>query len=391
MKTGFLWGASTSSHQVEGGNVNNNWWKWEMQRPLEMRSGKAASHYDLWQEDFALAKQMGHTAHRFSIEWSRIEPKRSQWDKQALAHYREVLTELNKLNIVPFVTLHHFTDPQWFSDSGGWLRPQAPAEFARYAKVVVEHLGDLVSNWVTINEPVLLSTMSYWQGRWPPQQKGFLKFNKATRHLAKAHRRAYREIHSLQPHAQVGAAKHMISYVPTKDGWHHALICKAYNWWFNDRFMKLIWPKLDYVGVNYYFQRKVGLKMKPPFIQQQDDGDKESDLGWKIKPEGLFNVLNGVKKYKLPVYVTENGLADEKDALRADFIRDHLRAVERAQREGVDVRGYFHWSLLDNYEWDLGFGPRFGLAEVDYKTMKRKMRPSAHVYKAIIEAANRSE
>lgn len=390
MKSGFLWGAATSAHQVEGDNVKNNWWEWEMKQSVAMRSGRAALHYELFKEDFALAKQIGHNAHRFSIEWSRIEPERGKWDKRALAHYREVLEELHRLNLVPFVTLHHFTDPRWFTEKDGWLSANAPEAFAEYVKVVVENLGDLVDNWVTLNEPVLLGTMSYWQGRWPPQKKGVFKFDRAIQHLAAAHKRAYRIIHRLQPDAQVGIAKHMISYKPVSDVWSHVLTRGAIDWWFNHRFFKLTWPKHDYIGVNYYFQRKIGVKMVPPFFYQEDDGDRKSDIGWKIAPEGLFNVLKGVKKYGLPVYVTENGIADEKDVLRADFIRDHLRAVERAQKEGVDVRGYFHWSLLDNFEWDLGYGPRFGLVEVDYKTMERKLRPSAYVYKAIIDQSKRN-
>jgi beta-glucosidase len=185
----------------------------------------------------------------------------------------------------------------------------------------------------------------------------------------------------------VGVAKHMINYKPAGDVWYQVLMCRAVDWWFNHRFLKLTWPKHDYIGVNYYFQRNVGVQVKPPFFYQANEGRAESDIGWKIAPAGLFDVLLETKRYGVPVYVTENGLADRKDVRRADFIRDHLRAVERAQEEGVDVRGYLHWSLLDNFEWDLGFAPRFGLVEVDYKTMERKVRPSAYVYKAIIDSA----
>jgi len=383
----FLYGAATSAHQVEGDNVNNDWWEWETHRPVEMRSGRAAAHYELYREDFALARKLGHNAHRLSLEWSRIEPERDQWDKQALEHYREVLTELRRLGLRSMVTLQHFTLPQWFSESGGWLRSDAVDRFARYTQVVVEHLGDLVDLWVTVNEPVLWCSLGYWRRRWPPRKRNWWQFDRAVNRLAAAHKRSYRVIHKLQPDAQVGIAKHFIHYVPGSDRPLDRLAVRAVDWWFNHRWWALTWPKHDFIGVNYYLQRRVGLKLKPPFFYQLEEGEEKSDLGWPIAPEGLLAVLEGVRQYKKPVYVTENGIADENDSKRSDFIRAHLRVVEKAQQRGVDVRGYFYWSLLDNFEWDLGFGPRFGLVEIDYKTMERKVRPSALVYKAIIEQA----
>jgi len=257
-------------------------------------------------------------------------------------------------------------------------------------QVVVEHLGDLVDLWVTVNEPVLWATMSYWRKRWPPQQSSWFEFDQVVRNFGLAHRKAYRVIHRQYPDAQVGVAKHMISYKPIKDNWLDSQACQLANYWFNHRFYRLLGDKFDFMGVNYYFQRQVGVGIKPPFVKQTEEADRKSDIDWPIVPEGLVDVLRDVKKYNKPVYVTENGLADKDDKLRADFIRDHLRSVEQAQREGVDVRGYLHWSLLDNFEWDMGFGPRFGLIEVDYKTMERKIRPSALVYKAIIEQSQQA-
>lgn len=351
----------------------------------------AVDHYDRFREDFRLAKELGHNAHRFSLEWSRIEPVRGRWDKQALGHYRRVLEELKELEITPFVTLHHFTNPRWFVERGGWLRADAAELFARYVQTAAEYLGDIVPFWITLNEPVLWSSLAYWQKRWPPQQRSLIKFNRVVRHLAAAHNQAYQVLHRTQAQAQVGLAKHMVAYQPASEYWLDKAACQCVDWWFNRRFYNLTWPRHDFLGINYYFQRKIHWNLKSFRIVQSDIQGERSDIGWTIAPDGLRQVLESVRRYKCPVYVTENGLADRQDRLRADFIRDHLRAVERAQENGVDVRGYFHWSLLDNYEWDLGVKPRFGLVAVDYKTMSRSIRPSAYVYKSIIEQAISSQ
>ncbi|HBE90955.1 MAG TPA: glycosyl transferase [Candidatus Andersenbacteria bacterium] len=383
----FLYGAATSAHQTEGNNVHNDWWAWEMGRPIEMRSGLAADHYDRFREDFRLAKELGHNAHRFSLEWSRIEPKRGRWDKQALGHYRHVLEELKKLEITPFVTLHHFTNPRWFAERGGWLRSDAAELFTRYVQTAADYLGDLVPFWITLNEPVLWSSLAYWQRRWPPQQRSLIKFNRSVHHLAVAHNQAYQVLHRKHAQTQVGLARNLVAYQPASESWLDRVACQTVDWWFNRRFYNMTWPQHDFLGINYYFQTKIHWETKSFSIVQSDTQGERSDVGWTIAPDGLRQVLESVRRYKCPVYVTENGLADRHDKLRADFIRDHLRAVERAQESGVDVRGYFHWSLLDNYEWDLGVTPRFGLVAVDYKTMSRSIRPSAYVYKSIIEQA----
>ena len=363
----FLWGAATSAHQVEGNNTRNDWWAWERQTAGVECSGRASDHYHQFKEDFALARNLGHNAHRLSLEWSRIEPERGQWCEQALRHYREVLEGLRRQNLKSFVTLHHFTNPLWLAEAGGWERRGSVELFANYVKMVVRSLGDLVDFWVTINEPVVYALEAYWHKRWPPQKRSAPAVWRVVRHMAAAHRRAYRIIHRAWVGARVGLAKHLIAYSAKQT---------FRDYWFNHYFFTLVGKKQDFIGVNYYLadQGKIG------------DGPK-SDIGWPIYPAGLTQVLLHMKRYKLPIYVTENGLADARDSRRADFIRDHLRAVEAAQAAGVDVRGYFYWSLLDNFEWDKGFAPRFGLVEVDYKTMERKVRPSAYVYRAIIEAA----
>lgn len=386
----FLWGAATSAYQVEGGNVHSDWWEWEKRSPERPHSGAASDHWERFREDFELAKSLGHNAHRLSLEWSRLEVKPGRFSREALEHYREVLQTLKRLGLASFVTLHHFSNPRWFARNGGWEQRGAAALFARYVDMIVKTLGDVVDFWVTINEPMVYMTEAYWQRRWPPQKRDAWAAGKVLRNLAAAHRLAYRRIHRLQPHAQVGSANHLIAYrshQPERAG--DRLFAWIQNWWFNRSWFFLTGQTHDFIGVNYYFSKTVGVRGAPVSRNPEAEGEVGSDLGWPVVPEGLTQVLLESKRYGKPIYVTENGVADATDAIRADFIRRHLRALEAAQAQGADVRGYLHWSLVDNFEWDLGFAPRFGLIEVDYATFKRRPRPSAYVYKAIIEQAQR--
>lgn len=388
MSKSFLWGAAASAHQVEGNNVHSDWWDWEQKTSGIAKSGRACDHYHRFKDDFSLAQSLGHNAHRLSLEWSRIEPERGKWNKGALKHYREVLEELKNQQLKSFVTLHHFTSPAWFMKKGGWANSEAKEAYLRYVKIVVESLGDLIDFWITINEPMVYATQSYWYGRWPPQKKSLFLMGKVIRNMAAAHRGAYRVIHRMYPAAQVGLAKHLVAFIPEKTiQLDDRAVVALIDSWFNHFFFRLTGGKHDFIGVNNYFAITKQVRALSVSVKDVVWKGAVSDLNWPIRPEGLKHVLLHMKRYGLPIYVTENGLADADDSKRADFIRDHLRAIEEAQKEGVDVRGYLHWSLTDNFEWDKGFGPRFGLVEIDYETMERKPRPSAYVYKAIIESA----
>lgn len=368
--------------------MHNDWWAWEQANPHVEASSKATDHYRRYKEDFALAQQLGHNAHRLSLEWSRIEPKPGQWSRPAINHYRDVLQELERQGMKRCVTLHHFTNPQWVAQRGGWLSSRTPEHFAQYVRFVAQQLGDEIDLWVTINEPVVYADQAYWKGNWPPQHKSLARFLAVTRHMAAAHRQAYRIIHQYQPKASVGIAKHCIAYLPARPNFLPDTIAAGLkSYWFNHRFFHLTGSVHDFIGVNFYFTDTVRTTLSPPFARHDTWKGATSDLGRAIRPEGLTHVLLEMKRYGKPLYVTENGLADASDSRRADFIRSHLRAVEKAQQQGADVRGYFHWSLLDNFEWTKGFAPRFGLIEVDYHTLERTVRPSAYVYKAIIESA----
>ncbi len=385
----FLWGAATSSHQVEGDNVNNDWWEWEHKTAGACRSGKACDHYNRFREDFEWAQKLGHNAHRLSIEWSRVENKRGNWNQREINHYREVLEDLKEREMSTFVTLHHFTNPLWLARLGGWRSSRSPDFFARYVKTVADNLGHLVDYWVTINEPIVYATQSYWRGKWTPRKRSLWGWRKVVKNMARAHKKAYRIIHRSYEQARVGVAKNLIAYVPDNEKrWLDKASVRFLDFWFNRYFYQLTGKHHDFIGVNYYFCERKKFSVKPPFIVNREWSGERSDIGWPIKPKGLTQVLLGLNKLKRPVFVTENGIADAEDKRRAEYVRSHLRAIESAQKKGVDVRGYLHWSLLDNFEWDKGFSPRFGLLEVDYRTMERRPRLSAYVYKGIIDAAS---
>ncbi|MDP3974843.1 MAG: glycoside hydrolase family 1 protein [Candidatus Jorgensenbacteria bacterium] len=403
----FYFGAATSSHQVEGGQ-KNDWTEWEKRtaerktrsakgnppaggwpdyilrnfpNPLQAEnyiSGAAADHWSRYEEDFDLAKKLGHNAHRFSIEWSRVEPEEGKFDEKALAHYRDVVRALRKRGMEPFVTLWHFTVPRWFRDQGGWLNPEAVPRFSRYVERVLGSLGRDVTFWVTINEPAIYAAESYLIGVWPPNRRNPFAYLRVLSALAGAHRAAYAMIKRANATAQVGIAKNYIFFdTQWKNPLTEAAIRIARGWW-NLNFLERIKDAQDFIGVNYYFHAMV----ERGFSKKCDA--THSDMGWGLCSEGLYHVLTDLARYGKPLYVTENGLADVRDAYRAEFIDESLRAVKRAIGAGADVRGYLHWSLLDNFEWADGFWPRFGLVEIDYKTLARRVRPSALRYRDMI-------
>ncbi len=383
----FYWGAASSAHQVEGGNFND-WTEWEkknavqlakkagsyyqewqqkkfpeMLEPQNYISGRACDHYHQFERDFEIAKDLNQNAHRFSIDWSRIEPEEGKFNQKEIEHYRQVLSVLKKRNLEPFVTLYHWPLPVWLAKKGGWLNPGTPQYFNRYVKILSENLFDLVNFWITINEPNVYTFNSFLRGVWPPQEKNLLKYFRVLKNLARGHQLAYRSLHLIDLGCQVGIAKNNIDFKNNP-------IAKYY---WNFYFLNKIRPEQDFIGLNYYIYNRL------PKYQ----GLPVSDLGWQIYSQGIYYVLKDLKKYNLPIYITENGLADADDSRRVDFIKDHLKNIHQAIKKGVDVRGYFYWSLLDNFEWDKGFWPRFGLVEIDYKTLERKIRPSAFEYAQI--------
>jgi beta-glucosidase len=393
---GFLWGAATSSHQVEG-NTHNDWSVWEKEHanqlaknatspefvqatdPQNYISGEACDHYHRFENDFDIAQQLGHNAHRFSIEWSRVEPEKGKFDKEAIDHYRQVVQALKKRNITPCITLWHFTTPLWIAHKGGWAWRKTPRYFERFASTMAQALGNDVTLWMTLNEPMIYTGNAFIRGSWTPQKKNPLTYIKVVHRCIEAHRRTYRAIKEVLPSAKVGIVKNAIYFEAGNERWYNAVLTKIVDWWWNDYVLNRIKKENDCIGVNYYFHSRVDKGCN------KNKNKQTNDMGWEIYPEGIYHVLVGYKKYHTPLYITENGIPDAADTKRAQFIKDHVTQMEKAKNEGVDVRGYFYWSLLDNFEWDKGFWPRFGLVEVDYNTQKRTIRDSAWEYKKIIE------
>ncbi|MGQ9722689.1 MAG: glycoside hydrolase family 1 protein [Candidatus Jordarchaeum sp.] len=412
---GFLWGAATSAHQVEGNNTNNQWWAWEQEGGHindGSISGRACDHYNLYEKDFDLIKQLGHNTHRFSIEWSRIEPKEGKWSKKEIDHYRQVIQALNDRDITPMVTLHHFTDPIWLAEKGGWLNPKVVELFERYTRKVVESLGDLIPFYNTINEPVWVAYASYGLGVHPPCHNDMNEFYTAGKHFLMAHGKCYRAIHEtvkdmgfkIKP--QVGIVKQMMYYDPVDpnvkedveeaermdeltnrwflEGIHTGIIRKPFGKGEELEYLKDSW---DIIGVNYYTRSQISPRLNDPKVLELMLSRRgESTDMYEVYPEGFYKQLMSVKKYGKPVYVTENGIATKDDKQRCRYILIHLREVHKAIRDGLDLRGFMYWSLMDNFEWSLGYSMRFGLIEIDYETLERKPRPSAYLYRDIIKS-----
>ncbi|NMP21330.1 glycoside hydrolase family 1 protein [Sulfobacillus harzensis] len=380
----FLFGAATSSHQIEG-NQQNDWTDWEESGHGVEPSGRATDHWERWADDLALFKSLGLNAYRFSLEWSRIEPEPGQFDRNALAQYRAMILRMRELGLQPLLTLHHFTFPRWVAKRGGFVHPEAHQWFNRYTTQVMRHLGDIVDLFVTTNEPMVLVVMGYLIALWPPGGHGFRRAFRLIDRLVDAHRAAYRTIKDFKPDAWVGVAHHLIAFHPwTQLPWDRATAAVLRHL-MNDRFMDKVGAEQDFIGVNYY-TRQYGRLLGGLHPVQSRPGMPLTDLGWEIYPQGLLEVLRRVGRFRRPILITENGIATSQDQVRSTYIRDHLSQVAIAQQEGLDIRGYFYWSALDNFEWAEGYRPRFGLIGVNYDTLERNLRPSAAVYRAIIEA-----
>lgn len=400
----FLWGAATASHQVEGNNYNN-WSEWEKANaerlareseqsfwwnphwkkfeaeatdPANYLSGTACDHWNRYTEDFDILKDLGLGAYRFSIEWSRVEPEEGKFNEAALEHYRTMIQALRTRGIEPFVTLWHWTLPLWLANQGGILAPDFQERFVRYSETVVKALGQDIRFWITLNEPDVVSGHSYWKGAWPPMKRSLRLYHRAITTLAATHNATYQSIKTLYPDSQIGIAKHNIWFEATRNTlWNRFLKAIADYWW-NDWFFSCVREHQDFIGLNHYNHHRID------GWYNKNENRIQTDFGWEYYPESLYHVLLELKKYEKPIYITENGIADASDELRQKFIPAALGAVEKAMSKGVDVKGYFYWSLLDNFEWDKGYWLKFGLVAVDRDTQKRTVRESARQYAALV-------
>lgn len=403
----FLWGASTSAHQVEGGN-HNQWTVWELahaaqmaqsakkrmrhmpiwpdikkqaQNPGNYVSGRGVDHFRRYEEDFDLAKSLNLKALRFGVEWSRIEPEEGVWNEEAVEHYREYIKQLKKRGIEPVMNIWHTTIPVWFGDKGAFKYRSNLKYFERFVQKIADEYASQLKWAITLNEPNVYTTYGYLveeplSGPWPPAEKNALSFARVCWNLIHAHRKAYRILKAANPSIQVGLASQLANIQAKRphnelDELTTRIMRYFWNWWF----LRRVRLQMDFVGFNYYFTdyyTELG-KRKDPQLPL-------SDMGWYMEPEGLYPLLLSVWRHykKIPIIITENGVADAKDEYRRWWIEESIVAMERAISEGVDIRGYFYWSLLDNFEWANGWWPKFGLIEVDREHgMKRTVRESA--------------
>lgn len=403
----FLWGAATSSHQVEGGN-HNQWTIWELENakalahkaeywleeleswdrvkpeakdPQNYVSGDASDHYNRYEEDFRIVKQLNMNAFRYSIEWSRVEPEEGKWNLEAIEHYKTYTRRLKQMGIEPMLTLFHFSLPVWFAEKGGFAKRKNVKYFVRYAEKILEALGGDVKYITTINEPVVYAMESYHEHHWPPayMHKKFLLW-RVLNNLAYAHNKSAKAIRAMNRRYKVTISQHSMYFYPGDNAWLSRLSANVMQYLQDDYFLRKVTKQCDVLGVNFYFSNRVyGYRIHNP-------EERVSDVGWDLSPLHLQYVLERLyRKYKLPIIVTESGVADGEDKHRQWLIAQHIIGMQNAINHGVDVKGYLHWSLLDNFEWAYGKWPRYGLVEVDYKTQERRVRPSALWYGKVIK------
>ncbi len=394
----FLWGAGTSSHQVEGGTCNQ-WTAWEDSHadqraataqlrlgkqanwpdiaaaatdPATYRSGDASQHYERFETDLDAAAALNLNAIRFSVEWSRIQPEPGRWNTEALEHYRNYIAAAKARGLTPIPTLWHWTLPQWFAARGGFARRRNLPFFAAYVQRMAETIGPDVEQILTLNEPNVYVSHGYADGRWPPHQRNPLAVVRVLRNLVLAHREAAAILRRSNPALRIGIAYNVACNLPadptSRLDQATANACGyLWNWWFLDR----VRGSLDLIGLNFYNTEHWG-RLKP-----QPGGAARNDMDWPMEPARLYDVLvEASRRYRLPLIVTENGLADATDQHRQWWLQESITAMARARSEGTDLRGYLHWSLLDNIEWDEGRWPRFGLIAVA-PDQTRTVRPSA--------------
>lgn len=417
---GFLLGAASSSHQIEGGQ-DNDWTVWEREsypdgQPHIMGdtpSGRAAGSWTLWPEDVRALRQLGANAYRFSVEWSRLEPAPGAWDSAAVANYRAQLAALRAQGITPMVTIQHVTLPRWFADRGGWEWDGAIEVFAQFAGRVARELGDLVDLWCTINEINVAAYEAYLAGIKPPGVRDSKRMTHVYARLLRAHGASAASVRANDQvdadgdgaATQVGVAHMVVWFEPAS--WHpmDTTIAAATDDFFNEAIPRAVKtgrirlsvpmeidldepaPELvgtfDFLGLNYY--RRDHLRFDPASPELATTyvplDLERSGLGWEIYPEGLYRALVRFSKYGWPIYVTENGVADATGELRPGYLERHVWAVSRARAEGAEVRGYFHWSLIDNFEWTDGYIPesRFGLFAIDFDDPALTRRPTPAV------------
>jgi beta-glucosidase len=380
---GFLWGAATAAHQVEGGNVNSDMWEMEWASPsiFAEPSGDACDHYHRYAEDVSIMAELGFNAYRFGVEWSRVEPEPGWFSRAELDHYRRMCATCVEHGITPIITYNHFSAPRWFAHAGGWDAADAPDRFARYSETLTRHVGDLVPWVCTVNEANIISMLL--ATRFAPvasrDETGGLELptdgprswpspNVAA--MAAAHRKASDAIKSVRDDVQVGWTLALVDMQAAPGGEDRLATMR--------RAAQLDWLDVsrddDFVGVQTYSRELVG----PDGMLPPPDGAPTAQTGWEIYPDALGHTVRFAAEHTgRPIIVTENGLGTDDDDARRVYTEHALTGLAHAIGDGVDVRGYTHWTLLDNFEWTSGFKITFGLVAFDHTTFARAVKPSA--------------
>jgi len=378
----FLWGTATAAHQVEGGNVNNDWWEWEHapNTPCVEVSGDACDHYWRYPQDLDILQELGFGAYRFSLEWSRIEPEEGEFSIAQLDHYRRMLDACHERNLLPVLTYHHFTTPRWATADGGWTNPAIVERFARFCGRATEHLGDRIAMACTINEPNVVTTIGYLLGAFPPgnahDRDGFAR---ATDNMVAAHRAGYEAIKSGPGDFPVGLTLSMSDW-SADPGYEDKI--DEYRAGHEDIYLDAAQGD-DFFGVQSYSRTRVGARG----IVGPEPGIEVLPMGYEYWPSSAeASIRHAAEKLDIPLFVTENGIGTADDEQRKRYVRDSLAGVLRTIDDGIDVRGFFHWSLLDNFEWAYGYMMQFGLVEVDRSTQQRTIKPSAYWLSEIIRS-----
>ncbi|HHT88846.1 MAG TPA: glycoside hydrolase family 1 protein [Clostridiales bacterium] len=399
----FSLGVASAATQIEGGECNHNWNDWYHRGRIKDGSNpaRANDHYILWKQDADLMFDMKIKHYRLNLEWARICPEEGKVDEDAITHYRDEILYLQKTGISVLLTIHHFTNPMWFERKGAFERKENIKYFMDFVKTVVKAFGDIVSEYITINEPNVYATMSYYYGDWPPGEKSMIKAINVMTNMAVCHIKAYKMIHRMRQKmgyhgTKVSFANHVRVFDPKdpKNSWHRSC-AKLLERFFQGAVteamttghftLPLRRPKgiprgefLDFIAINYYTRTTVS---------GFGDGTKQdaykNDLGWEIYPEGIIRCakyLYGL--LKRPIYITENGTCDNEDKFRCKYIYDHLKAITESD---LPITRYYHWCFCDNFEWIEGESARFGLVHVDYETQKRTVKKSGKFYTEMIK------
>ena len=401
LKEGMKLGVASAATQIEGGDIRHSWMDWYLQGHIQDGStpARANQHYRLWREDAALMKEMGIEIYRLGVEWARIEPQQGAYDEAVIRHYKEEIKLLLEYGIQPLVTLHHFTNPIWFEEKGGFEKKENIRYFLRFVKKMVVAFGSKVNEYITLNEPNVYATLGYYEGQWPPGKKSMLQATKVMSVMAAAHIQAYTLIHKCRKKmgytdTKVGFANHMRVFIPenSKD-LRHCFFAKITEYFFQGSLCaamytgKFFWPVRnvmnlprgrysDFLGLNYYTRSAV--KNLGDNVRK---GVAVNDLNWEIYPKGIVECAKKLYQYlPLPIYITENGTCDKDDRFRSRYLYEHIREISETK---LPVERYYHWCFCDNFEWIEGESARFGIVHVDYETQQRTIKESGEFFMAL--------